>query len=294
MDVGELITIDWGTTNRRIFAFDSAGKTSLRQADALGVTAVAAGGFQAIIDDLRAVHGDRLFLLAGMIGSNRGWVEAPYIPCPLSLDDLVSRLEWVEPGRTAIVPGACITDGARVDVMRGEEVQLLGAAAAGLVPADVGLCHPGTHAKWAELKDGALVNFRTVMTGELFALLRAHSLLAAQMKGDAVDGPAFREGVARGFDDRALTADLFGTRARILLGRLEPDDAASYVSGLLIGADIAIGVDMVPPGTIALIGDLRLTALYAAALKVVGRETLEVDGETAFLAGIKAIAEKLA
>jgi 2-dehydro-3-deoxygalactonokinase len=294
MQGGGLITIDWGTTNRRIFALDDSGKVSQSKTDALGVTAVPPGGFPKIIDDLRNTHGDCLFLLAGMIGSNRGWIEAPYIPCPLTLDDLVARLEWVEPGRTAIVPGACVADGDRVDVMRGEEVQLLGAAAAGLVPADIGLCHPGTHAKWAELKNGALVNFRTVMTGELFALLRAHSLLATQMTGDATDGPAFREGVARGFHDRALTADLFGTRARLLLGRLAPEDAASYVSGLLIGADIAVGLDMVPPGKIALIGDLRLTGLYGAALDVVGRDTLEVDGETAFLAGIKAIAEKLA
>ncbi|WP_442678680.1 2-dehydro-3-deoxygalactonokinase [Sphingomonas sp. ASY06-1R] len=294
MHGGGLITIDWGTTNRRIFALDTLGNVTQSSADALGVTAVPPGRFPTILNELRNVHGDGLFLLAGMIGSNRGWIEAPYIPCPLTLDDLVARLEWVEPGRTAIVPGACVADGDRVDVMRGEEVQLLGAVAAGLVPADIGLCHPGTHAKWAELKNGVIVNFRTVMTGELFALLRAHSLLATQMTGDAADGPAFREGVARSFHDRALTADLFGTRARLLLGRLAPEDAASYVSGLLIGADLAVGLDMVPPGPIALIGDLRLTGLYGAALQVVGRDALEVDGETAFLAGIKAIAEKLA
>jgi len=289
----DLITIDWGTTNRRVFALDRSGAVTNRQADALGVAAVPAGGFPSLIADLRRVHGDRLFLLAGMIGSTRGWVEAPYVPCPLTLDALVGQLAWVEPGRTAIVPGACLANGDRVDVMRGEEVQLLGAVAAGLVPANAGLCHPGTHAKWAELKDGALVNFRTVMTGEIFALLRDHSILAAHMTGEAVDGHAFREGVRRGFADHALTADLFGTRARILLGRLNPEHATSYVSGLLIGADIAVGLDVAPAGPVAVIGDPKLTALYGAALEQVGRDHLAIDGERAFLAGIKAIAEKL-
>src|SRR3954470_2808460 len=100
-----LITIDWGTTNRRVFALDGDGKVVRREADALGVTAVPAGGFPAIIGDLRAAQGDGLFLLAGMIGSNRGWVEAPYVSCPITLSDLVEHLAWVEPGRTAIVPG---------------------------------------------------------------------------------------------------------------------------------------------------------------------------------------------
>lgn len=288
-----LITIDWGTTNRRIFALDADGAATFREADALGVIAVAAGGFPALIAELRARHGEQLFLLAGMIGSNRGWVEAPYVPCPLTLNDLVENLAWVEAGRTAIIPGACLSDEDRADVMRGEEVQLLGAVAAGLVPPDAGLCHPGTHAKWAELRGGALSNFRTVMTGEMFALLRTHSILATQMKGKATDGPRFREGVRRGFEDHALMADLFGTRARILLGRLPPEETASYVSGLLIGADVAIGLELVPVGAVALIGDPSLTRLYAAALDEIGRSHHEIDGEKAFLAGIRAIAEKL-
>ncbi|WP_116090529.1 2-dehydro-3-deoxygalactonokinase [Sphingomonas crusticola] len=289
-----LVTIDWGTTNRRIFALDGAGEVISREADALGVTAVRPGGFPGMMHALRATHGDRLFLLAGMIGSNRGWIEVPYLPCPVTLADLAEQLAWVEPGRTAIVPGACVSGTGRVDVMRGEEVQMLGAAAAGLVPPDAGLCHPGTHAKWAQLKGGALVDFRTVMTGELFALLRTHSILAAQMDRPVVDGEAFRDGVQHGFFERALTADLFGTRAQILLGRLQPQDAASYVSGLLIGADVAIGLEIVPAGPVALIGDPALTRLYGAALDHIGRDYREIDGEQAFLAGIRAIAEKLA
>lgn len=285
-----LVTIDWGTTNRRIFLLDADGAVVRREADSLGVTAIPPGGFPAEIKRLRARFGDVPFLLAGMIGSNRGWIEAPYVPCPVGADALRESLLWVEPGRTAIVPGACMAAG-RADVMRGEEVQVLGAVAAGLVAPGALLCLPGTHAKWARVTDGMLVGFRTVMTGEMFALLRAHSLLAPQLSGEVADGPAFREGVAQGLSEGALLSDLFGTRARILLGRLLPDDAASYVSGLLLGADLRIGLDGASDGPIGLVGDPKLTHLYGAALDEAGRTHQEVDGERAFLAGMAIIAK---
>lgn len=289
-----LVAIDWGTTNRRIFLLAADGTVIRREADTLGVTAIPAGGFSAELKRLRALHGDVPFLLAGMIGSNRGWVEAPYVPCPVTPELLRHSLLWVEPGRTAIVPGACVAEADRVDVMRGEEVQLFGAVAAGLAAPDAALCLPGTHAKWARIANGALVGFRTVMTGEMFALLRTHSLLAPQLSSDVVDGPAFRDGVARGLANGGLLSELFGTRALILLDRLQPRDASSYVSGLLLGADLRIGLADAPEGPVTLIGDPALTRLYGAALDEAGRLHQEVDGERAFLAGITNIAKGFA
>ena len=287
-----LVTIDWGTTNRRIFLLDGDGVVARREADSRGVTAIPPGGFPAEMADLRARFGDVPFLLAGMIGSNRGWAEARYLSCPATLEALGEALLWVEPGRTAIVPGVCV-DGDRADVMRGEEVQLLGAVAAGLVAPDALLCLPGTHAKWARVERGRLAGFRTVMTGEMFALLRNHSLLAPQLSYEVADGRAFRDGVNQGLEDGALLSDLFGTRARILLGRMRPEDAASYVSGLLLGADLRIGIEGAPDGPIGLIGDPALTRLYGAALDECGRLHQEVDGEQAFLAGMNIIAKGL-
>jgi 2-dehydro-3-deoxygalactonokinase len=182
-----------------------------------------------------------------------------------------------------------VAEGDRDDIMRGEEVQLLGAVAAGLVAPDSLLCLPGTHAKWARVANGALTGFRSVMTGEMFALLRNHSLLAPQLSYEVADGRAFRDGVNQGLEDGALLSDLFGTRARLLLGRLAPEDAASYVSGLLLGADLRIGLADAPPGPVGLIGDPVLTRLYAAALDEAGRAHQEVDGERAFLAGINGL-----
>lgn len=288
-----LIVVDWGTTNRRVYVLDGEGRLESRSTDNLGVLSVPPGGFPAEVAALRILHGERPMLLAGMIGSNRGWIEAGYVDCPADLPALIRGLEHA--GRNAaIVPGVRDLAPDRADVMRGEEVQLLGAVAAQLIGPDARVCHPGTHAKWARLENGAITAFRTVMTGELFALLRDHGIMAGQLDGSVADGPAFRAGVRRSLARRELPADLFEVRARLLLGRLAPEDGADYASGLLIGADIAIGLDFVGAGEIALIGERALTALYSAALDETGRPHATIDGETAFLAGMTALAKEIA
>jgi 2-dehydro-3-deoxygalactonokinase len=242
---------------------------------------------------LRDRCGERPMLLAGMIGSNRGWIEAPYLDCPTTIDRLAARVVAVDGSDIHIVPGVCDRTFDRVDVMRGEEVQLLGALAAGLIGSDMPACHPGTHAKWARLEQGTLAAFKTVMTGEMFALLSRHSLLAGPLKGEVAPDAAFQEGVRAALERRELLADLFSIRARTLLGTLAPEDVSSFGSGLLVGTDVAIGLDFIPGGAVALIGDPALTRLYACALALTGRQSQRINGEDAFLAGIKAIAERM-
>ena len=277
------LAVDWGTTNRRVYVIED-GRVLASTRDARGVTAIAPGGFEAEVAALRTAHGDLPILLAGMIGSNIGWHAAPYVPCPAGLDALAGALLWVD-AQTAIVPGVSVRTADRADVMRGEEVQLLGAAAAGLVPPDALLCQPGTHCKWAKLAHGRILDFTTAMTGELFALLRAHGLLAAQLGGDALPGAAFDAGVAEG-RNRDLAASLFGIRAAKLLGVRDDADAAAYASGLLIGADVAARLAGSDAATVHILADPALGALYTAAIEAHGRSTRLVDSHTAFGAGI--------
>jgi len=284
------LAVDWGTTNRRVYVIED-GRVLASTRDARGVTAIAPGGFEAEVAALRTAHGDLPILLAGMIGSNIGWHAAPYVPCPAGLDALAGALLWVD-AQTAIVPGVSLRSGHRADVMRGEEVQLLGAAAAGLVPPAALLCQPGTHCKWATLAGGRIVDFTTAMTGELFALLRAHGLLAAQLNGDAVPGAAFDAGVAEG-RKRDLAASLFGIRAAKLLGVRDDADAAAYASGLLIGADVAARLAGSDAATVHILADPALGALYIAAIEAHGRSARLVDSHTAFGAGIIAMGAML-
>jgi 2-dehydro-3-deoxygalactonokinase len=288
-----LIAVDWGTTNRRAWRLGADGAVLDEMADDKGILAVAAGGFPAAVAEIRVRLGDLPMVMAGMIGSNRGWIEAPYVPCPASAEDLAARLIWPEEGRTAIVPGLSFLDDRRADVMRGEEVQMFGALAAGLIEPDGLVCHPGTHNKWVLLRGGRVERFRTVMTGELFSLLKEHSILSDLLQGPVEPGPAFEAGVLHGLSDEDLTAELFSVRARVLLGVAERGDSAAYCSGLLIGADLRTGLRQAGEGQIAVMGRPDLTRLYAAALAAAGYRACEVDGEAAFLAGIKDLAERL-
>jgi 2-dehydro-3-deoxygalactonokinase len=177
--------------------------------------------------------------------------------------------------------------------MRGEEVQLLGAFAEGWVAADSMLCHPGTHNKWVRLEDGRIGAFRTVMTGELFNLLKKHSILADLLALPAEPGPAFEAGVRQGLEGDDLTAELFSVRARTLLGKAPAGEASAYVSGLLIGADLKVGLRLAGGDEVVVVGRPDLTGLFCAALQAVGRPARTIDGEAAFLAGIRHLVELL-
>ena len=285
------IAVDWGTTNRRGYLLGADGQLIDEMEDDRGILAVGHHGFDAAVAELKGRLGDRPLLMAGMIGSNRGWVEAPYVPCPAGLPELAASLKWVVPDRIAIVPGVSYLGDGRADVMRGEEMQILGAYAEGLVPPDAIVCHPGTHNKWVRLEDGRITAFRTIMTGELFNLLKEHSILADLLAEPAGAGPAFEDGVRHGLGFADLTAELFSVRARVLLGQAAREDAASYTSGLLIGTDLRIGLATAPAGGIVVMGRPELTSLFSAALRIAGREAREVDGEEAFLAGCRHLAE---
>ena len=287
------IAADWGTTNRRAYLLDAGGGCIGEFEDGKGIMSVPKGGFSEAVGEIRARLGDHPLLLAGMVGSNRGWVEAPYVPCPAGLHDLAAALVWPEEGRTAIVPGVSFVDPDEADVMRGEEVQLLGAFAAGIVSADSLVCHPGTHNKWARLRGGRIERFRTVMTGEIFNLLRENSILSDLLSGPAEPGRAFEQGVRRGLADECLPAELFKIRARVLLGEARAEDAASFGSGLLIGTDVRAGLREGEDGEVVVMGRPELTQLYAEALRIAGRQAREVDGEQAFLAGATGIVRSI-
>ncbi|WP_300973877.1 2-dehydro-3-deoxygalactonokinase [Sphingomonas sp. LHG3406-1] len=286
------IAVDWGTTNRRAWRVEG-GRVAEEFADDLGFTSVPPGGFPDEVAAIRERLGDLPLLMAGMVGARGGWVPAPYLPCPLDLETLSRSLVEVPGERAWIVPGASFVDGQRGDVIRGEETQFFGAVHAGLCDADALICHPGTHNKWALMEGGRLTRFRTVMTGEMFSILKAQSLIKAWLDREAHPGEAFAEGVARGLEGRALTADLFTVRARVLLGSLAEDEVSSFVSGLLIGADLRTGTKGMPGGEVVVMGRGALTRLYATALTQLGRDNREVDGEAAFLAGTNAIVERL-
>lgn len=275
------IAVDWGTTNRRAYRIVD-GRVEASERDGLGVKAVAGAQFEAEVAGLRGRLGDLPMLLVGMVGSSIGWREVPYVAAPASLRSVAAGRCRID-DRTAIVPG--VVDRIKPDVMRGEEVQILGAHAAALVPADGLVCQPGTHCKWAVLTDGAISRFATAMTGELFALLKDHSILAGQLRHAIDDLDAFDEGVEASKGD--LLSALFGIRAASVLGLRDDRSAASFASGLLIGSDVA--ARQVAARQVHLLAEPMLGRLYARAIEVNGGTAVQIDSTTAFVAGATAI-----
>ncbi|WP_395396363.1 2-dehydro-3-deoxygalactonokinase (plasmid) [Novosphingobium sp. BL-8A] len=284
MSGASFIAVDWGTTNRRAYRIEN-GRVVATERDDLGILSVQPGRFAELAAALRTRYDGLPMLLAGMVGSNRGWKDAGYVPAPASIADLAARLVSPADG-VAIVPGVCREGERRPDVMRGEEVQLLGAVAAGLAPADALLCQPGTHAKWATMRRGALVDFATAMTGEMFALLKAHALIGSEMAGEVDADDDFRAGVEASAD-RDLLAALFGVRAASVLGKRPAGAAAAYVSGLLIGSDCR--ARFAPGQTVHLLADGLLARLYSTAIALAQGEAVIVDSHASFVAGITRI-----
>ena len=283
-----LLGVDWGSSSVRAFAIaPDGGAVAVKRAEDGVFTAD--GAFD---QRLRRLLGDWLerwpaapVLLCGMIGSDRGWVHAPYVEGPAGIGELAGALVSARFERTArIVPGVCVARGDACEVMRGEETLLMGLATRA---AHAVVCLPGTHSKWADLAGGRIADFRTYMTGELRALLLSHGSLAATV-AQVPSRDAFLAGFAAAKEDGAPTRTLFQARARRLLGRLAPEHTAAFVSGVLIGAEMAGEADAATSVLLAARGDLA--DAYGAALGAADRDFVVVDPEQLAASGLLRIA----
>ncbi|HUQ10483.1 MAG TPA: 2-dehydro-3-deoxygalactonokinase [Steroidobacteraceae bacterium] len=289
---------DWGTSNSRFMLCDAQGRSlDLRKGPG---AAESRGRFAEVFDDTtRDWHreGPLPAMLCGMVGSAIGWLEMPYLPCPADLGELADGPGSPRDG-VYLVPGMrCTNPLGAPDVMRGEETQLLGALS--LVPALASgrqlVCLPGTHTKWASLHDGVLQEFITAPTGELFGVLCEHSVLVRE-KSTPVEHreSEFERGLAEaGKHPGLLLHQIFQARSLRLDKQLTAEGAASWVSGLLVGADVygALGLfgahDAAAP--VHVIGAPRLVESYSLALSKRGRKAVAIDGEQASLAGLTQI-----
>lgn len=274
-----LVTADWGTTSLRVYLVADGGAILDRRDGPDGILSVKDGAFESVLARFvagwRTAHGPLPILMSGMIGSRQGWREAQYVRCPAPLDALASNIARIETqtlGEILIVPGIDTIGFAGIpDVMRGEETQILGALALG--ERDGGLfVLPGTHSKWVTAERGAITSFRTFMTGEAFAALKDHTILGRLADPDAAPAAdAFRRGVETGARDGApgdLLNRIFSARTLGLFGALAAGDVADYLSGLLIGAEIAAAV---PRGTaVTVIAGNALSSRYLDAATVLG------------------------
>lgn len=283
------IAIDWGTTNFRAFLMQGSQHVS-RISQPLGLLSVEKGQFAPTLQNLLHAwleeYGSLPIVMAGMVGSQQGWHEVPYAPLPCNTQDLASRMlafttPWGSPAW--IIPGASGTSSfSQPDVMRGEEVQLLGLAALRPATQHIALL-PGTHSKHAQMLNGEIVSFSTFMTGEIFSLLSQHSILGRALPEQQEDRHAFLSGVKAAAQGAPFTHLIFSARTRRLAGELPESSVHSYLSGLTIGYELSA----LPAGQHAwVVGSPSLTERYQLAASQMDLNLSPANGDECFIHGL--------
>lgn len=289
------VAVDWGTTRFRAHLVAGDGHLIDSRASDDGMSRVKDGGFEAVLARMCAAwfadYPDIPVLMAGMVGSRNGWREVPYVTCPAGIAEIAAgmvSLDIAGGHRIHIVPGL-VTNDAAADVMRGEETQILGVGAR-----DAVVILPGTHSKWATVRGGRIETFRTFMTGEFYSLLTRHSVLRllAEAPSDDIEARAASlRGVAAAAGGGGLLNLAFHARTGVLAGRLKPRDVEPYLSGLLIGDEIAKARQLVPSDLpLVLVAGGVIADHYREAIEATGSAVETVDPERTFVDGLLRIA----
>jgi 2-dehydro-3-deoxygalactonokinase len=286
---------DWGTSRLRLYLCDVGGHILARSEGEGASVPDCAGRFTAAVAAWDKAHGVLPAVLSGMVGSSIGWREVPYLKCPAVPAAIANAaLRFEADGRAiAILPGlSCRGKTGAPDVMRGEETQILGALRlhSHLAKGRHVFCLPGTHTKWAMVTDGTVTQFQTALSGELFELLRRHSVLARDSSDVDAQSPAFVLGLEFARQKADLLHLLFSARSRVVTGEMAKIDAASYLSGLVLGKDIATAMALFDialfDGVVQMICTPALAALYGKALSAYDVKSAVIDGDRAALAGL--------
>ena len=240
MSDAALIAIDWGTTRFRAYLLDRAGAVLDRVESHDGIMAVKPGGFPAVLaircGSWLARHANVPVIMAGMVGSRNGWVEAPYRACPATARDLAGAMQSVDigNGRIAhIIPGCSHRDASGTpDVMRGEETLAFGTRCENGI-----VILPGTHSKWVVIENGVITQFATFMTGEIYAALLNNTILGT-LNTEPSNQAGFQKGLAAAKREGGLTHQAFAARTSVLMGDMDGACVAPFLSGLVIGTEI--------------------------------------------------------
>ena len=287
------IAVDWGTSNLRVWGIDSHGGIVAEASSDQGMAKLDRAGFEPALIELIGgwlPSGRQTNVVAcGMVGARQGWLEVPYAqtPCQPIFPDAIGRPETRDKRIRVFVLGGIKQIAPAPDVMRGEETQI-----AGILSEDPSfegvLCLPGTHTKWVRICAGQIVEFKTFMTGELFSLLSAQSVLRHSLDGVGSDATEFARSIELMMTEPARFAgELFSIRAGSLVAALQAGTARARLAGLLIGAELAAARSYWVDRSPVIVGNGAQSDLYVEGLRTLGRAPRVIDASGVTLAGLK-------
>ena len=305
---------DWGTSNLRLYLceYNRHGRREHNSNAAARILDTRFGpGISKIDDDFEDIFfnltqawldqwGLLPVLLSGMVGSTIGWKDTPYLRCPVDAAQIASgRVRFEARGISFSILCGLRTQNplGAPDIMRGEELQMLGwLRQQNQANGKQLFALPGTHNKWVLVENGRIANFLTAFTGELFSLLKNNSILITDKDSPNVRKSAFLEGVQaiERLGDAHLLHALFATRSKQVLGETESADAPSFLSGLIIGADVIGAIKLFEDvDSVTIIGEPALTTNYQLALEYLKVTSQSCDPSEIAISGYHAIFEHL-
>lgn len=294
------IAVDWGTSSLRIWGLDESNQILFQSTSAEGMASLdsPAAFEQTLLKHIDAYLTSDTYVpvvCCGMVGAKQGWQDAGYqsLPCnPLLAQQAVAVAVVDKRLQVWIVPGLCQQQPA--DVMRGEETQIAGVLSQTQEPLSGMICLPGTHSKWAVCDKGAVTQFATFMTGELFALLAKQSVLRFSVADSEWHQQTFVDAVQEAYaQPESVSNLLFSVRAGDVLGQPQGPYGKARLSGLLIGLELAGAKSMGLQGMVHLVGESELAHIYHQAMKVIGMQAKVYSGEDLVLMGLRAVYQQL-
>jgi len=256
------ITIDGGTTNTRISLVED-----LKVIDTLkfGVGARAGiddkkilentvkNGIIEILKNNKKTETDITRILAsGMITSEFGLCQLDHITAPAGIKELNEKMHEVILENISKIPfvfirgvkTACsvLSD---ADMMRGEETELMGISQGG----EGTYILPGSHSKIIRTdKDGRILTFSTMLTGEMAASLSANTILkdAVDFKNTKTD----EEYLLKGYEycsEKGINEALFKVRILKNIFKENADRVYSFFMGIILCNEINFVLKENPP-----------------------------------------------
>lgn len=279
-----ILAIDGGTTNTRLTLLRD-GSVAARHKLRVGARdesladAISAGirGFLSV----NGIHPADISCIcaSGMITSDAGLYNLPHIPAPAGLDELRAgkvsvKLPVCELPITFIPGVKLVRDGKMLDIMRGEETEVIGILHK-LALDTCTLILPGSHMKCVHVENSRIVDFTTSMTGELSRAAAEHTILSRSL-GDAFpkdpDVAFIRRGHALLAEYGSMNAALFKLRVTAMG---DPSITADQLYAMLLGIVLSDDVRRMPSGAPILVGGSN--PFRAAYLTLLGDAGLQAE-----------------
>ncbi|MEW9671284.1 2-dehydro-3-deoxygalactonokinase [Ammoniphilus sp. 3BR4] len=260
-----ILTIDTGTTNTRVTLWKdqqpiskASREVGVRDTAVDGNNQRLKDGIKQAIEEAVSQYGITLddvssILASGMITSNVGLYEVPHLQAPAGFEELaagmvkvrvsdfIDRDIWFVPGVKNNVKEVTLENCEEMDIMRGEEVEVVGLMDRLDIQGPAVFILPGSHTKFVSIDErNKMTGCLTSLAGEMISMITHHSIIA-----NAVDKSFVKEFkqelVIKGFEYSqkvGMNRTCFTIRVLDQFSDLSKDDLANFLLGVVLADDL--------------------------------------------------------